>query len=103
MAKLTNLLIEYGIIAVFALSIAVLAAISVIHPDTAMITENPGKFALETFVVGVVPAVTLTIFMYTRNVAIQNIYKWVLILALKFSAIHILFQTSGFYTYFLGA
>ena len=94
-------LINYGVLAMFGVAILVLLVISFLRPDVAMIKNHPWMFLLECLVIGVVPAVTLTIFTYTRKTRIKHIYKWVLILAVKFVALHILFQTCGFYTYFL--
>lgn len=94
--------IEYGIVGVFVGSILVLAVISVIRPDTEMIRMYPWQFALETFIIGIVPALTLAIFVYTRQTKVKDIFKWIALLSAKFVALHILLQTSGFYKYFFG-
>ena len=66
--------------------------------DYKYIALHPLYFFIELFLIGVIPAFLILIFIKTRNLAVHEAFWWALILMIKFSLLHALLQLSGIYT-----
>lgn len=95
---LTNLLI---IISVGA--IVFFGYVSMVVRDTAFPHAHPWFFFLETIAVSFIPASMVYVIQDFRedgHIALSNLNKEFIFLAVKFSIFHLLFQLSGMYSYF---
>jgi len=92
-------IIELGIIAIVLIGFTLLLGITLAVRDFSMILNKPFIFALETLAMAFIPAVPLLFFVVTRGISISMAIKWFLGLTVKFGVLHVLFQTSGFYSY----
>lgn len=96
------LFVKIAIITAIVIGIAILVPLSVVKKETYMITQRPVLFAMETFLVGVVPGLCLMFFTISRGIPFSETRLFALELAIKFSLFHVLFQISGFYKYLIG-
>ena len=88
-----------ALIAVLIIGFAILLGVTFAVRDFKIIAERPLIFIVETLVISVIPAVPLFFFTLSRGISMASATKWVAGLSIKFAIFHIVFQTSGFYTY----
>jgi len=88
--NLTIMALAFGFFILFLLSIIV--------RDTHFITENPNKFMIELFLMSVLAALPIFYIGYSRGLGLSSTVTDFLLLMVKFAALHIGFQLSGFYT-----
>ena len=76
-----------------------IGGLSLLIRDVAYPSRHPWKFAIETLLMGVIPASTLFIFYYLRGsaITITSIYAFILF-ACKCMIVHLLLQFSGVYS-----
>jgi hypothetical protein len=96
------LFVKIAIITAIVLGLSILVPLAIIKRDTFIITQRPLKFAIETFLVGVVPGICILFFTISRGIPFSETRIFALELAIKFSLFHVLFQISGFYKYLIG-
>jgi hypothetical protein len=60
-------------------------------------------FIMETILVGVLPAIPILFFIYSRGYPSSLVLKVFYGLIVKFAALHVLFEISGVYEYSFGA
>ena len=80
--------------------IATLAGMSAIIKDIEFIIKEPYLFTLETLLMGLLPTIALVVVIYLRTNKFNN--KNVIeasALFIKFAALHVLLQISGYYRY----
>lgn len=80
--------------------VAGLAGIGAIIKDYDFIIQKPSVFIIETLLISILPTIGFAyiIFYRTKHITSSNIFE-LLILALKFAALHVLLQISGYYRY----
>lgn len=93
------LFISVSIILIILVGMAVLIPMAVVRQDYGIMVKNPLMFLFETLLIGVVPALPFLFFMVSRGISSAAAYALFISFAVKFAAIHILFQISGFYSY----
>jgi hypothetical protein len=87
-------------------AIVFLGYVSMVVQDTAFPSKHPWLFALETVIVGFLPASILYVITDIRDngkLDLTSLNRDFVLLAAKFSVFHLLFQFSGLYTYMLGS
>lgn len=94
-----NELITYSILFIFLAAVVVLGVLTYFNLDIAFIKQQPIHFMVELLMVALVPAAAIFIFMWSRNLSAKDNGMLSGILALKFASLHILMQTSGYYTF----
>mgnify|MGYP003347972556 FL=1 len=94
----TKIAIITGII----LGLSILVPLAMIKRELYMIKQRPLLFAIETFLIGILPGIALMFFTVSRGIPFHETRIFALELALKFSIFHVLFQISGFYKYLIG-
>ena len=77
-----------------------LAGMSAVIKDIDFIIDEPLKFTIETFIMGLLPTLALILIIYfrTKKFTSQNKVDS-LILFSKFAILHVLLQISGYYRY----
>jgi hypothetical protein len=80
--------------------VAGLAGIGAIIKDYDYIIKKPNIFIIETLLISILPSIGFAyiIFYRTKHITSSNIFE-LLILSLKFAALHVLLQISGYYRY----
>ena len=96
----SSLIIVNILVVALVSAIVFLGYVAAIVKDTTFPVKHPWLFALETILVGFVPASILYVMSDLRGVNTINLNVDFLLLAIKFGIFHILFQFSGIYTYF---
>ena len=94
-----NELITYSILFMIGVTVIILGVLTCFNVDVAFIKQKPIQFATELVMVSLVPAIAVLIFMWSRDLSAKENGIMSSVLALKFAALHILMQTSGYYTY----
>jgi hypothetical protein len=89
----------YSLFAYLLVSIVVLVVASVIVKDTRFIREHPWKFTMETLFMSVIATFPFMYLIWSRSGHFRrfDVVEY-LILILKFGGLHVLLQTSGFYS-----
>jgi sulfite exporter TauE/SafE len=99
--RLSYLAGSYSLLIYILGAIVVLLAVSVVVKDVDFMVRNPILFTGEIIMVAVVATVPFTYLYWSRSVGSE---KWEMYVAAqgamtaKFAILHILLQTSGFYT-----
>jgi hypothetical protein len=96
------LFVKIAIITALCLGIAVLIPLCILKKDTALITNKPLLFTIETILIGVLPAASLLFFTVSRGLPFEETKLIAIQFGIKFVIFHILFQISGFYKYLIG-
>ena len=80
--------------------VAGLAGMGVIIKDYDFIIKKPNVFIIETLLISILPSIAFAyvIFYRTKHITSANIFE-LIILSLKFAALHVLLQISGYYRY----
>jgi hypothetical protein len=92
-------IMKWGAIALVILAFLYLVIVSFIVRDVKYPKEHPYLFTLETLLVGLGGSASIFLMAYGRDkITISTVMEF-LLLAVKFSVFHILFQLSGFYDY----
>ena len=92
-----KLLVRTTFIGAIVVVIILIIASSIVR-DYQYIIEHPIYFCIETIMMGILPALPLTIFFITRNLTQKQVIIMYIIMVIQLSAIHILTQLSGVYT-----
>ena len=73
---------------------------SIVNFDYDYIIKKPNIFIIETLLISILPSIGFAyiIFYRTKHITSSNIFE-LLILSLKFAALHVLLQISGYYRY----
>ena len=71
---------------------------SVYARDYKFIVLHPMYFLIELVLIGVIPALCILFFIKSRNLSVHEAFLWTLVLAIKFSILHVLLQLSGIYS-----
>ena len=93
--------VTIGIVTVILIGFAVLIPLAVVRKDFDMIQKTPLLFIIETLLVGLLPALPFLFFKISRGLDMHKATTLFWTLAIKFSALHVLFQISGYYAYAL--
>lgn len=97
--ELLYMIVEFGILAVVVVGFGILLGVTAVVRDFEMVIRRPLVFIVETLIVAFIPAVPMLFFVVSRGISMGTALRWFYGLAIKFGLFHILFQTSGFYTF----
>lgn len=101
--KNSNAVIQWTTIILALIYLFILVSYSILIKDLIYPRAHPYLFILETLLFSFGCASVLFLMAYGRNtITINTLYEFILI-SIKFGVLHILFQFSGFYTYFINA
>ena len=93
--------VTWGIFGFFLIGVVVLIVATYMNYDFSFIRENPLVFVMEIIVICILPAATFLVMIGTRNLDSLKTTKLAGLLAVKFATLHLLLQTSGYYSYIL--
>lgn len=102
----TGLILTNILIVVIVSAIVFLGYVAVVVQDNKFPSEHPFLFAIETAIVGLIPATVIfamTGFRTSGKIELHTLNQEYLLLAAKFGIFHLLFQYSGIYSYFFPA
>jgi len=94
-----DLFVSYSMVAAMSVGALVLVVMTCFRMDFVMIKDHTAKFLLELFMICIVPSSVCFVLIYTRNISVMRATEMFIVVALHFLVLHILFDTSGYYTY----
>ena len=96
--KIGKKLVKYMYI-LLAILFIVLAYTSITTKHTSYLKANTKHFLTELLFLGIITAIPVFTFVWTRNLPRRHTLYLVLMLALKLTLMHVLLELSGFYHY----
>lgn len=94
--------INIAILTIVVIGFMILVPLAVVRHKSDFITRRPFMFFIEVIAIGVLPAIPLLFFMFTRNLPFETVSTMFYLLTAKFAALHVLFELSGYYAHLFG-
>jgi len=91
--------VEIAIATAMLIGFIILLPLSIMKRNTTMIKNKFFTFAIETFLISVLPSIPMFFFIYSRGLTYDTSKKYVFTLIIQIAIFHILFEISGFYNY----